>query len=129
MRLSPPTFTDSKVVEDTQGLDDLEKIFRVVHATDVEGVEFVAYQLKDVVYKWYEEWEHLRGDYVESRFFSQELKEVKAEEFMNLNQGRMIVKEYALKFHQLSCYASELMSSMRARMWKFSFGLSHDLVL
>lgn len=56
-------------------------------------------------------------------FFSQELREVKAEEFMNLKEGNMIVKESTLKFHQLFWYVPELVPSMR----KFSFGLSLDL--
>lgn len=37
-------------------------------------------------------------------------------------QGRIIFKEYALKFHQLSCYAPELVSSKRARMGIFLLG-------
>lgn len=43
----------------------MEKIFRVMHATDLEGMEFAAYQLKDVAYQWYEEWKAMRGDDVE----------------------------------------------------------------
>lgn len=39
------------------------------------------------------------------------------------------MKEYALRIHQLSHYVSKLVSSMRARMRKFSLGLSRDLVL
>lgn len=51
MRLSPPVFTSSKVEEDPQHfIDEIEKIFRVMHATNVEGVEFAAYQLKHVAY-------------------------------------------------------------------------------
>lgn len=41
----------------------------------------------------------------------------------------MTMKEFALKFHQLSHYSPELMSSMRARMRMFSFDLPWDLVL
>lgn len=41
----------------------------------------------------------------------------------------MSVKEYALKFTQLSCYAPELVGNMRARMRKFVSSLSDDLVL
>lgn len=63
------------------------------------------------------------------RFFPQELREAKTEEFINLKQGRMSIKEYSLKFHQLSRYAPELVTSMRARMRKFAFGLSRDLIL
>lgn len=33
-----------------------------MHASDFEGVEFVAYQLKDMAYQWYEEWDQFRGD-------------------------------------------------------------------
>lgn len=62
-------------------------------------------------------------------FFPQELRKVKAEEFFNLKQGRMSIKEYALKFHQLSSYAPKLVSDMRTGMRKFTLGLSHDLIL
>ena len=41
----------------------------------------------------------------------------------------MLVKEYALKFHQLYTYALELFSNIRARMRKFASSLSRDLVL
>ncbi|KAF3631042.1 Cyclin-B2-5 [Capsicum annuum] len=72
-------------------VDEIEKILRVVHATDVEDVEFATYQLKDVAYQWYKEWKQSRGDEVEQamwerlfgafldRFFPQELKKAKAE--------------------------------------------------
>ncbi|PHT48058.1 hypothetical protein CQW23_12266 [Capsicum baccatum] len=50
-------------MEDPQGfIDEMEKIFRVMHAFDSEGMEFAAYQLKDVAYQWYEEWDQSRGD-------------------------------------------------------------------
>lgn len=119
----------------------MEKIFRVTHTTNLEGMEFAAYQLKVVVYQWYEDWELLRGDdanLVEwgkflsaflNRLLPQELKEAKDKEFVNMNQGRMTVKQYELKFHQLSHYALEIVSSMRVRMSKFDLGLSQDLVL
>lgn len=47
---------------------------------------------------------------------------------MNLRQGGMYVKEYAFKFHKLSRYAPDIVSSIWARMHKFSLGLSHELV-
>ena len=67
MMLDPPTFTGVKVEEDPQGfLYEVEKIFCVIHATNVEGVEFASYQLQDVTYQWYEEWDRARGDVEES---------------------------------------------------------------
>lgn len=41
----------------------------------------------------------------------------------------MSVKEYALKFYQLSRYDLEIVSSRKARIRKFAFGLSQDLIL
>lgn len=43
----PPTLIGSKVDEDMQGfIDVMEKIFGVMLATNVKGVEFVSYKLK-----------------------------------------------------------------------------------
>lgn len=63
------------------------------------------------------------------RLFSQELREVKVKDFMDLRQDRMSSKEYALKFDQFSRYAPEMVSNIRARMNKFALGMSHELVL
>lgn len=38
-------------------------------------------------------------------FFPQDLREEKMKEFVNIKIGNMFVKEYTLKFHQLSRYA------------------------
>jgi len=62
-------------------------------------------------------------------FFSWELRESKAGEFMNLKQRIMSVKEYTLKFTHLSRYSPELAGNMRALIRKFASGLSDDLVL
>lgn len=64
-----------------------------------------------MAYQWYEKldmsrdndaefvlWDDFLGTFVDS-FFHQELMEVKTEEFANLKQDRILVKEYALKFH------------------------------
>lgn len=54
MRLNPLTFTNSKVETDPQGfINEMEKIFWVMHAIDLEGMEFSTYQLKVVSYQWY----------------------------------------------------------------------------
>lgn len=54
MRLNSPTFTASKVKDDLQRfIDGMEKIFRDIHASDFEGFEFLAYQLKEAAYQWY----------------------------------------------------------------------------
>lgn len=92
----------------------------------MEGVELEVYQLKYVVNQWYNEWEEAKGESVEptvwgkfmeaflDRFFPLELREAKAEEFMNLKQGKMSVREYTLEFNQLAHYAPEMTGNMRA---------------
>lgn len=49
-----------KVGKDPQDFaDDMEKIFRVIHASDTEEVMFFIYQLKGVSYQWYDKWGEL----------------------------------------------------------------------
>lgn len=62
-------------------------------------------------------------------FIPQELRKVKTENFVYLKQGIMMVKEYALKFHQLPRYALELLSCISSRMRKFASVLSRDFIL
>ncbi|XP_015072602.1 uncharacterized protein LOC107016730 [Solanum pennellii] len=83
-------------------------------ATDIEKVELSSYQLKDVAQTWCKMWQNSRvlggvpgtwelfkTTFLE-RFFPREIKEAKAEEFINLKQGLMTVREYSLKFVKLS---------------------------
>ncbi|XP_049394543.1 uncharacterized protein LOC125858785 [Solanum stenotomum] len=60
-------------------------------------------------------------------FFSRELKEAKAQEFINLRQVSITVQEYGLKFTQFSRYAPHIVVDSRIQMSKFLFGVS-DLV-
>lgn len=54
MKINPPTFAGVKVEKNPQGfLDKMEKIFRVMQTTNVEGVNCTAYQLKDITYQKY----------------------------------------------------------------------------
>ena len=85
-----------------------------MHVTEEESVELYSYRLKDVAYDWVEMWRKSRGenaapmtwhllqDAFLDRFFPLEMREAKIEDFMNLRQGSMIVKEYCLRFNQLS---------------------------
>ncbi|KAF3632361.1 hypothetical protein FXO37_27514 [Capsicum annuum] len=97
IKMNPPKFTGTKVEEDPQEfVDEMEKICKVMHVDEVEGVELATYQLKNVVNQWYTDWEDAKGKSAEptvwgkfveaflDRFFSLELRVAKAEEFMNL---------------------------------------------
>ena len=62
------------------------------------------------------------------RFFPIELRESKAQDFMNfIRQGNMTVQEYGLNFNELSKYAPHMVADSRAHMNKFLYGVS-DLV-
>ena len=64
-------------------------------------------------------WETFSNTFLD-RFFPQELREVKEEDFINLKLKKMSIKEFALKFHQLSRYALEIVAYMRYRIKKFA---------
>ncbi|KAH0682275.1 hypothetical protein KY289_020027 [Solanum tuberosum] len=78
VRMIPPEFLGSQIGEDPQNfIDEVKKIFGVMQVTGNDRVELASYQLKDV--------------------FPRELREARAQEFMNLRQCNMTVQEYGLK--------------------------------
>ena len=86
-------------------------IFEVMQVTENYRVELASYQLKGVAYIQYTQWKENRGanaapiawecfsETFLDRFFPIELREAKAQEFMNLRQGNMTVQEYGLMFN------------------------------
>ena len=50
------------------------------------------------------------------------------QEFINLLQGGMSVKEYSLKFSQLSKHAPTMMEDSRAKINNFFLGISYLVV-
>ena len=56
------------------------------------------------------------------------MREAKIEEFINLRQGSMNVKEYCLRFNQLSKYAPSMMADSRTMMSKFVTDVSSYVV-
>ena len=47
-------------------------------------------------------------DNIFGKVFPREMKEAKVEEYINLKQGSMTVREYSLKFVKLSTYVTSL---------------------
>ena len=112
-------------------VDEMKKITQIMHVTEEESVELASYRLKDVAYDWIQMWNKGRDKNTAlvtwqlfqnaflDRFFPLELWEAKIEDFMNLRQGSMSVKEYCLKFNQLSKYGPNIMVDSRTSMTKF----------
>ncbi|XP_069149754.1 uncharacterized protein [Solanum lycopersicum] len=139
-RMNPPIFTGAKTSEDPQEfIDEVHKILVAMGATDNEKLELASYQLKDVAQTWCKMWQDSRvlgGVPVTwelfqtiflEKFFPREMREAKVEEFINLKQGSMTVKEYSLKFVKLSRYATSLVSNSRDEMSRFLTGINGDL--
>ena len=103
-------------------------------------MEFASYQLKDLACDWVVTWRKGRGEGIApmtwkefydvflDKFFPLEIREAKVEDFMNLRQGSMTVREYCLKFNQLAKYAPDLVADNRASMSKFVTGVSSYVV-
>ncbi|WMV40579.1 hypothetical protein MTR67_033964 [Solanum verrucosum] len=90
LRMNPPSFTDSSTREDPENfIEELEKVFEVMHIVDTEQVELAAYQLKNITKTWFDQWKEGRAEdappaswacFEEAylgRFFPRELKEAK----------------------------------------------------
>lgn len=55
--------------------------------------------------------------------------EAKIEEFIKIKQRRLFVKEYTLKFHLLSRYASNSVVDKKSMIRMLAFWLNKDLIL
>ncbi|WMV57767.1 hypothetical protein MTR67_051152 [Solanum verrucosum] len=103
--MNPSKFYGSKVEEDLQQfVEEIYKIVKIMEVTPMEKANLDAYQLKKL------KWAFL------DRFFPFEMREAKVLEYINLGQENMSVKEYVLKFTQLSKYAPIIVADSRARI-------------
>ena len=56
LRMNPPSFMGSSTTEDPENfIEELKKIFDVMHVADIERVELAVYQLKDVAKAWFDQ--------------------------------------------------------------------------
>ncbi|XP_049375597.1 uncharacterized protein LOC125840666 [Solanum verrucosum] len=94
----------------------------------VDKAELADYQRKGVAQVWFNQWKEERAvdtgplDWEKlkvvflDRLFPFEMRDENILEFINLRQGNMSVKEYVLKFTQLSKYAPTMIVDPRERM-------------
>ena len=119
--MNHPIFTGAKTSKDLEEfIDKVHKILVAMVDIDIEKADLASYKLKYVAQTWCKmwrdnrvlgevpvTWELLKTAFLE-RFFPREMKEAKVEEFINLKQGSMTVREYSLKFVKLSRYVISL---------------------
>ncbi|XP_058185826.1 uncharacterized protein LOC131303052 [Rhododendron vialii] len=116
-------------------LKETKVIFRTLDITrDGDRVALATYQLKGEARNWWElmetthdvaimtfdEFENIFLD----KYFPTPLKQAKAHEFMNLEQGTLTVTQYAARFEELSCYAQNIIPTEDDKARKFEWGLS-----
>lgn len=135
-KMNPPIFVGSKVDEDPYDfLDEVYKILFYIGVSTTENAKLATYQLKDVALIWYNKckdskdlggdpvsWEIFKKAFL-YRFFPREKREANVEEFIDLHQGGLCVKEYSLKFVKLSIYDSSLVSNARDKMVCYVMGV------
>ncbi|WMV24318.1 hypothetical protein MTR67_017703 [Solanum verrucosum] len=110
-RMNLPKFYGSKLEEDPQ--EFIVEVYKWKEARSVEASPI--------------EWESFKSVFLD-RFFPLEMREAKVLELINLRKGNMSVREYALRFTQLSKYGPSIGADRRAKMSKFVSGVS-DLVV
>ena len=57
------------------------------------------------------------------KYFLTTARHAKAQEFLELKQGTMIVLEYVAKFTELACFADDYVTTDMAKVRKFEDGL------
>ncbi|WMV32965.1 hypothetical protein MTR67_026350 [Solanum verrucosum] len=92
-------------------IDQVNKIFGVMQVTDNRGVDAIPVT-----------WDCFTKHFLDM-FFLRQLRKAKAQDFINMKQGSMSVKEYGLNFTQLSRYAPHIVADPREQISKFLFGV------
>ena len=141
LNLDPPSFTGSDPKEDPQDfIDQIQRTLDVMHVSGKEAVELATYRLKGVAILWYEAWKQSRGTDAPSAIWKEfkkafldhylplEIREARADQFLNLHQGNMSVREYSLQFNSLSRYAPNVVATMEDRVHRYVDRLDSYLV-
>ncbi|KAH0781537.1 hypothetical protein KY290_001135 [Solanum tuberosum] len=129
LHLAPPLFTGSSLSEDPQDfIDHRYRVLRVMHASATEAVEFASFQQRDVAILWFEASERSRGpgaplaeweDFSEAflaHYLPQEVREARLDQFINMKQGTMSVRDFSHMYNSLARYAPDIVRTMRARV-------------
>ena len=141
LNLDPPSFTGSDPNTDPQDfIDQIQRTFDVMHVSGKEALELATYRLKGVAILWYEAWKQFRVTDTPSAIWKEfkkafldhylplEIREARADQFLNLHQGSMSVREYSLKFNSLARYAPNVVATMGDRVHRYVDSLDSYLV-
>ncbi|WMV57409.1 hypothetical protein MTR67_050794 [Solanum verrucosum] len=63
LRMNPSSFTCSSDTEDPKNfVEELQKVFEIMHVTNAERVELAAYQLNGITRIWFDQWKKCMDD-------------------------------------------------------------------
>ena len=129
LNLDPPSFTGSDPNEDPQDfIDQIQCTLDIMHVSGTEAIELAIYRLKGVAILWYEAWKQSKDidvppttwkEFKEAfldHYLPLEIREGRANQFLNLHQGNMSVRENSLQFNSLAKYAPNVVATMADRV-------------
>lgn len=112
--MNPLRFTGSSTTKDPENfIEELRRLFEVMCIADTEQVGLVAFQVKNVVMTWFDQWKEGKDEYepdVSSAcfkeaflgcLFARELKEAKVWEIFTINEKSLCIHKYGSKFTNL----------------------------
>ncbi|XP_031248851.1 uncharacterized protein LOC116106631 [Pistacia vera] len=130
----PPEFSgtnDLVVVE--QWIKLVEKATALFPMTDQEKIRYATYLLRGDAMTWWELMEQTQDtttltwsgfkELFEEQYRTADMMSSKLQEFISLQQGNMMVKEYSIKFNSLAKFAPTLVSTPQTRLERFVGGL------
>jgi hypothetical protein len=121
MKQEPPKFDGGHKPDDAyKWLQEIERIFRVMEATEAQKVMMATHRLTDEADFWWGNtrqrmiaagtlmtWNNFRTEFL-AKYFPADVMTKKEIEFLKLEQGSMTVAEYARKFEELSRFCPHI---------------------
>ena len=112
----------------------VEKVLEVMEITsDTTRIRLAAFQLEGEAQVWWNwaktsrdleamTWAEFQELFM-GKYFSDTARHVKAQEFLELKQGTMIVMEYVARFTELSRFVDDYVATNKAKVRRFENGL------
>ncbi|KAF3613055.1 hypothetical protein FXO38_36463 [Capsicum annuum] len=108
LKMDPPTFTGSYLNKDPQDfIDHIQRALDVMHITAT--------------------WKEFNEAFLD-HYLPFEIRQARADQFLNLRQGNMSMREYSLQFNSLSRYAPNVVATMDERVHQYMDRLDPYLV-
>ncbi|XP_045802292.1 uncharacterized protein LOC123895860 [Trifolium pratense] len=142
MKQEPPKFNGGHNPDDAyKWLQEIERIFRVMEATDAQKVMMATHRLTDEADFWWDNtrermiavgtlmtWNNFKNEFL-AKYFPADAMTKKEIEFLKLEQGSMTVAEYARKFEELSRFCPHInaVGAEGSKCVKFEGGLRPEI--